>query len=196
MRVAVSGSHGTGKSTLIASFLERRPDYASEPEAFETLGDDIDVTPGKGPSLEGLGALLAFTLGTVSAHSPGARVIHERSPVDYLAYAAARGGSRTGRAARFLATHVPLVRDALRHLDLIVLLPVSASGPIEAREGNDVRFRKRVDEALRRALVDDDHDLFGAGDSPRVVELPPLPERQLLELLRLTEPGVMARGSS
>jgi hypothetical protein len=189
VRVAASGSQGTGKSTLIASFLERRPGYASEPEAFETLADDIDVTPGKGPSVEGLRALLEFTLGAVSAYAPGACVIHERSPVDYLAYAVARGGGRTGSRARFLATHVPLVRDALRYLDLIVLLPVSASGPIEAREGDDVRFRKRVDEALRRALLDDDHDLFGAGDSPRVVELAPRPERQLLELLRLTEPG-------
>ena len=27
MRIAVAGSHGTGKSTLIAAFVDRRPEY-------------------------------------------------------------------------------------------------------------------------------------------------------------------------
>jgi hypothetical protein len=35
VRVAVSGSHSVGKSTLIAAFLSRHPEYAHEPEAPE-----------------------------------------------------------------------------------------------------------------------------------------------------------------
>jgi hypothetical protein len=97
--VAVAGSHGTGKSTLIAAFLERRPEYRYEPEAFEILGDDVDLSSAAGPTPEGLGALLEYTAAAVRAH---------------------------------------------------------------------------------------EHDLFGAASSPRVVELPSLPERQLAELVRLT----------
>jgi hypothetical protein len=183
VRVAVSGSHGTGKSTLIAAFLARCPEYLHEPEAFETLGDDVDLD-GDTPTPEGLQLLLEHTGLVVARHPAGARVIHERSPADYLGYAAASGRSWTPEAvSRFLAEQVPAVRGALRHLDLIVLLPVTAA----ARAGEGVRFRRRVDEHLRRALLDDEYDLFGGGAAPRVVELPASPERQLAQLLRLTD---------
>ena len=54
MRVAVSGSHSTGKSTLIAAFVDLRPQYLYEPEAYETLADDVALTAAEGPSPDGL----------------------------------------------------------------------------------------------------------------------------------------------
>ena len=68
------------------------------------------------------------------------------------------------------------------------LLPVSDAGPMRARRDEDERFRKRVDDKLRSALIDDDYDLLDDDDLPRVVELSPLPARQITELMRLTEP--------
>jgi hypothetical protein len=186
VRVAVSGSHGTGKSTLIAAFLERRPGYVYEPEAYEALADDVALTFSEGPTSDGLEALLQYTVSAVADHAAGACVVFERSPVDYLAYAAAsRRSWPSGAASEFLARHIPVVRASLRDLDLIALLPVSLRGPIAPRPDEDARFRKRVDERLRRALIDDDYDLF-ANASPRVVELSPFPDRQLAELIRLT----------
>jgi hypothetical protein len=190
MRVAVSGSHRTGKSTLIAAFLERRPEYVYEPEAYEALADDIALTDSEGPTPEGLQSLLEYTVAAVASHAPGTCVVFERSPVDYLAYAAAiRGTWSSPSAASFQRAHVSTVRASLRHLDLIALLPIPQAGPLDSRGGEGERFRKRVDERLRRALIDDDYDLFGASGSPRVVELSPFPERQLEELIRLTLPG-------
>jgi predicted ATPase len=183
MRIAVSGSHATGKSTLIAAFLARRPEYVHEPEAYETLADDIDLTSSEGPTPEALRALLDFTAGVVASRSADERVIFERSPVDYLGYAAACRHASPDFGA-FLSEAVPVVRASLRHLDLIVLLPASGDG----RADEDPRFRRRVDDRLRRALIDDDHDLLGAYGSPRVVELPPDSGRQLDALFRLTEP--------
>ena len=77
MRVAVSGSHATGKSTLIAAFLARRPEYAHEPEAYETLADDIDLTSSEGPTPEALRALLDFTVAEVASRDAGSSVIFE-----------------------------------------------------------------------------------------------------------------------
>lgn len=185
MRVAVSGSHGTGKSTLIVAFLDRNPAYAHEPEAFESLADDIELTESEGPTPEGLHALLEHSIAAVSLYDHGALVVFERCPVDYLAYAAAsRRSWPRGAIASFLSLSVPRVRAAVRNIDVIAFLPVSNGLPPRADE--NPRFRKRVDEALRRALVDDDYDLFGESKSPRVVELSPSPERQLGELIQLT----------
>ena len=189
MRIAVSGSHSTGKSTLIAAFVARRPQYVYEPEAYEVLADEITLIPSEGPDPEGLTALLEYTISVLANHRPGASVIFERSPVDYLAYAGASRSMTDTERADFMRVHVPAVRDSLRDLDLIVLLPVSRSGPIDARPGENERFRDRVDELLRRALIDDDHNLFEGRDAPVVVELSPSPERQLAELLLRTEAG-------
>ena len=41
MRLAISGSHGTGKSTLIAAFVDLRPEFRYEPEAYEALADGM-----------------------------------------------------------------------------------------------------------------------------------------------------------
>lgn len=185
MRVAVSGSHGTGKSTLIAAFLAKFPRYRHEPEAFEALADDVELTSSEGPTADGLQALLDHTISMLTIHAPGSFVVFERSPVDYLAYAAASRSWPPGAVERFLEGSIPDVRAGVRYLDLIVLLPVSSQGP-PPRSDEDPRFRKRVDDALRRALIDDDHDLFGQPEAPRVVELAPSPERQLAELVRLT----------
>jgi AAA domain-containing protein len=185
MRIAVSGSHSTGKSTLIAAFLDKCPEYRHEPEAFETLGDDVELTEAGEPTPEGLQALLEYTAAGVRGHAPGSCVVFERSPVDYLAYAAASRTSRwRSQINDFLSVHVPVVRAALEHLDLIAYVPVSATGPVRARPGENARFRSRVDERLRRALLDDAYDLFGDRGAPRVVALPPDPERQLAELIQ------------
>ncbi len=185
MRIAVSGSHSTGKSTLITAFLAARPEYAHEPEAYEELADDIALLTSEGPDIEGLTALLAHTVSAVGRHEPGTAVIFERSPVDYLAYAAATRSLPRAERDAFMRTSVPLVRRALCRLDLIVLLPVAEGGPVPPRSGEDGRFRKRVDERLRRALIDDEYDLLAGDPAPRVVALSAVPGRQLSELLRL-----------
>jgi hypothetical protein len=94
-----------------------------------------------------------------------------------------------GSARAFLDAHRPAVRASLRHLDMIVFLPVADEGPVAPRVGENQGFRALVDEALRRALLDDDLDLFEGEDAPTVVELPPLPDRQLAELIRLVRAG-------
>jgi hypothetical protein len=187
MRVAVSGSHNTGKSTLIAAFIQRRPEYVHEPEAYETLADDIALDASEGPTPDGLESLLQYTVSAVATHAAGTCVVFERSPVDYLAYAAA--SRRTWPASmmkQFLRTYVPIVRASVRHLDLIAFVPLSHGGPIAPRSDEDEGFRKRVDQKLRSALIDDDYGLFEDA-SPLVVELPPSPDRQLAELIRLTK---------
>ena len=193
MRIAVSGSHGTGKSTLISAFLDRCPGYLHEPEAFEALGDDVELTEAGEPTPEALRALLQYTAASLERHEPGACVVFERSPVDYLAYAEASRSRAWKRERRgFLAGQVPVVRAALERLDLIVYLPASLQGPVQGRPGEDARYRRRVDEWLRRILVADEYDLFADGAPADVYELPAHPARQLERLVALargTEPA-------
>ena len=182
MRIAVSGSHSTGKSTLIAAFLARCPHFGEEPEAFELLGDEITLLPGEGPDIDGLVALIEHTIDLVAGYEPGAAVVFERSPVDYLAYAVVSESIPAAERVTFVERYAPAVREAIRHLDLVVLLPITSVIP--ARPEDDEGFRDRVDDALRSALIDDEHDLFDGPAAPRVVELSTYPGRWLAELVR------------
>lgn len=190
MRVAISGSHSTGKSTLIAAFVESFPQYVYEPEAYEVLADDIALIASEGPDFDGLAALLEYTISVLENHQRGASVIFERSPVDYLAYAAATRSMASSDRAHFLRLHVPTVRVSIRNLDMIALLPVSREGrPIAARPGDDEDFRNRVDDELKSALIDDDYDLLEGSEAPSVFELPPSPGLQLAELIQRVGEG-------
>lgn len=187
VRVAVSGSHGVGKSTLIAAFLSRHPEFAHEPEAFEVLGDDVDLTGSGAPTPGALASLLAYTVSALEARASEPRVIFERSPVDYLAYAAASGSAwLPGEKQEFLRAHAPIVRAGLRRLDLIAYLPLSASWP-GPRPGEDTRFRRRVDVWLSRYLFEGVRELLADGRPPRVVALPKTPEARLGALSQLVE---------
>jgi hypothetical protein len=187
LRIAVSGSHGVGKSSLIASFLDRHPEYAHEPEAFEVLGDDIDLSESTVPTSDGLRLLLEYTVAVVQDRALEAHVVFERSPVDYLAYAAASGGAwPPGERVGFLESQKPIVRASIQQLQLIAYLPLSTAGAA-GRRGEEERFRQEVDICLRRALLEDEYELFGAGRPPRVVELPPGVESQLGLLSRFVQ---------
>jgi hypothetical protein len=187
VRIAVAGSHSVGKSTLIAGFLGRHAEYAHEPEAFEVLGDDIELTESGAPTADGLRLLLDHTLSAVEGRAGEERVIFERSPVDYLAYAAASVRAwEADEVPAFLRAHRARVREAIRHLDVIAYLPLAGAEAVR-RRGEGKAFRRRVDHCLRRALLDDRHRLFAEGRPPCVVALPFDPERQLEELSRLVE---------
>jgi hypothetical protein len=189
VRVAVSGSHGVGKSSLIAAFLGWHPEYVHEPEAFEVLGDDVALTESGAPTPDGLLSLLEYTVSAIVGHSSQPHVIFERSPIDYLAYAAARGNAwLSGEREAFLAAHTPIVRSSTRHLDLVAYVPFNV-GP-RGRRGEDERFRRRVDAWLQRILLDDVYELFADGRPPRAVALPTATDRQLRELSRLVEARV------
>src|SRR5262249_26012746 len=147
MRFAVSGSHRTGKTTLIAAFLGRRPEYVHEPEAFETLADEIELLDGGVPTPEGLRALLDYTIAVLDSRASQADVVFERSPVDYLAYAAAsRAAWPAASQGDFQKACVPLVRASLRRLELIAYVPLPPKGAVRLDADESPRFRKRVDE--------------------------------------------------
>ena len=42
MRIAVSGTHASGKSTLIADFAAAHPHYVTMPDPFELLDEEFD----------------------------------------------------------------------------------------------------------------------------------------------------------
>ena len=162
MRIAVSGTHASGKSTLVADFAAAHPHYETMPDPFELLDEQFDQ-PGAGMLLRQL-RLSADRL--VRNDSPD--VIAERSPLDFLAYLLALGElDRATASDEVLERARTPTGSALRHVDLLVLLPLNARDHIWVGDDEDPDLREATDAALLDLI--DDPDLIPG--SPRVLEI-------------------------
>lgn len=148
MRVAVSGTHATGKSTLVAELARHLPGYEVVEEPYYKLLGEGELFLGL-PSLDDFEQLLGQSVAELEAER-GPNVLFDRCPADYLGYVAALATV----SPRVVGPWFNRVCDAIATLDLVVFVPIEhpdrIDGQIEQR-----RLRKRVNEEIREILVDD-----------------------------------------
>ncbi len=156
MRIVVSGTHASGKSTLISDFVLRHPHFTVLPDPFELIDEAWDA-PGA--------AMFARQLRISAdrlARDEHSDVIAERSPLDFLAYLMALDEwTGAGVSREVLDRSRAMTADALRAVDVLIVLPLSTSNPIDvgAEEFPELRL------AMNDELLDlvDDTDLIGPG---------------------------------
>jgi len=161
MRIAVAGTHASGKSTLIADFLAAHPEFAHEPEPYEWL-DDASAEP----DAEDFYRQLELSVSRLRAYGSGAHVIAERSPLDFVAYILALGDRGLADAARTLAA------QGMGHVDLLV---VTSPDGIHVPDDENPELREAMHEHLLELVADAD---------VRVIELHGPPHRRLAEVER------------
>lgn len=151
MRIAVSGTHGVGKSTLIDEFLRVHSEFEHEPEPYTVLVEDLGEEFTSEPCVEDFRRQLEFNLERLVQHGPGANVIYERCPLDFLAYIQALD-------AKSAEALVERISNAMRSLDLIVYLPLEE----DHEESEYPRLRKAVDRRLGAIYRDDEFGIISS----------------------------------
>ncbi|HKO96471.1 MAG TPA: AAA family ATPase [Pyrinomonadaceae bacterium] len=166
MRIAVSGTHCSGKTTLIDEFLTAHPEFVHEPEPYTVLVEDYGEEFSDIPGLDDFYRQLEFNVERLNLHSQAEQVIYERCPIDFLAYILALRDLRRDwvsdevfNAARGLAS------DGIKMLDLIVFLPLNEADGIEASDEDDLKLRSVVDSRLVDIFSDDHLGIFTSGDT-------------------------------
>jgi AAA domain len=159
MRIAVSGTHCCGKSTLIAEFLAKHRDFAHEPEPYISLQENYgEIFPAE-PSVDDYFRQLEFNVERLKQYRAGDRVICERSPVDFLAYVLALYElQREKQACWFVQRSLDLASNAIQLLDLIVFLPTDDDD--EFTDLEDPELRSAVNSRLAGILCDGEFNLF------------------------------------
>lgn len=153
MRVAISGTHRSGKSTLIEELSALLPKYATVDEPYHVMEEEgyAFCHP---PSLEDFEAQLERSIESLS--EDGAKVLFDRCPLDFLGYIAAHEDAADFDFDEWL----PRVRAAVQTLDLIVFVPIEARDRIAfSPSDDDEASREVVDEKLREILLDDSLEL-------------------------------------
>ncbi len=155
MRIVVSGTHASGKSTLVADFCAAHPDFAVLPDPFEL----VDAAADEPDSATYFGQLRSSAARLLEL-APGTRVIAERGPLDFLAYLDALDAlRRPTRVPGLFRRGVPLTSEAMTRVDLLVLLPLTSGAAIIVPDEEDPEFREATNDALLELA--DDPDLVG-----------------------------------
>ncbi len=146
MRIAVSGSHATGKSTLIEELANAVPGPMIVEEAYFAL-------LAEGAAFAARPDAADYQLLWERAHAEFAVlrdgfILFDRTPADYLAYLMAVGAELAGTDL------VAQTHRALVGLDLVVFVPIEVPDRI-ADGGESRRLRRSVDRVLREMWVDD-----------------------------------------
>jgi predicted ATPase len=144
VRIAFSGTHRTGKTTLVAAIAEQLPSYVVVDEPYRILeeaGHDF-ADP---PSVDDYEEQLRTSIELVA--DARADVLFDRCPLDLVAYLTAVDDEFE------IGDWLDEIRDAMARIDLVVVVPIEDRIPVPAHE--DQRLRRRVDERLQRLALDD-----------------------------------------
>jgi hypothetical protein len=166
VRIAVSGTHCSGKTTLVEGFLERHPEYIHEPEPYEWL---VERGAGFAPELTAADVWqqLEISVERLSAHAPESNIITERSPIDFLAYLEALRTLGREDTSVMLDAARELASRGMEQLDLLVVLPLNDD--IEPAEDEDPELRDAMNSCLIEILDDESELIADAGQLTEIV---------------------------
>jgi predicted ATPase len=148
MRIAISGTHSSGKSTLVEALSEAFPQYTTVDEPYYLLQED-GFEFAELPTIEDFELQLERSIENLDDGSPN--VIFDRCPADILGYLLVHANVD----AFDLDAWMPRVRTAMSTLDLIVFLPIEVPDRIGLPLSQDTAYRQLVDDKLKEIIVED-----------------------------------------
>lgn len=181
MRIAITGTHGTGKTSLIEDFVALNPHYHPIPEPYWELVQQGHVFAAP-PSIEEFELQLRNSSKTILQTRLETNIVYDRCPLDLIAYlevlSSQDGGEWTPSGAM-----LGQIEDALKTLDLIVFLPIES--PDNTGQGAELlHLRRAVHTQLEEILHQDSLGLLEV--TPEIVELRGPREERVQKLIRLS----------
>jgi AAA domain len=145
----MSGTHGTGKTTLAGELCARLPGHVAIDEPYVLLEEE-GYEFAFPPSAEDYRAQLARSVQVLCSSS--ADVVFDRTPADFLAYLVAHGAA--------LNVDTAAVRGAMATLDLLILTPITAETERVLPEAELPQLRRAVNDALLDLVYTDPLDVW------------------------------------
>ena len=178
MRIGISGTHGTGKTTLAGKLCARLPGHVLAEEPYYLLEEDGHEF-GFPPSSEDYRAMLACSIRNLTRPAePG--TVFDRTPLDYLAYLAAAGADPSGEAT------AETLRPAFAGLDLLVVTLITPETERALPPAEMPTLRSAMNDVLLELARDDPLDAWG--DVPLLELSGPLDGRVAAVLAALGQP--------
>lgn len=161
MRIAVTGTHGVGKTTLVEDVADAANQFDAIPKPFIIFQNDAAFV--NGPNTDDLEEQLDQSCTLILESAVERDLVFDRCPLDFLAYldvVSVAEGSEWTPSPKQLAR----IERALEALSLIVFVPLLDDDEI-AESIEYPELRKHVDERLKAMLREDEMGLL-EGDLP------------------------------
>lgn len=160
MRIAVSGTHFIGKSTLIEDFIKKHPEYKSEIEPYYKLQNEKSMELSLESSRESSLEQLDYSVNQLNECANEKNVIFDRCPVDFIAYAmCSLDQDDIDVNDSEVSERFSEIKAALNNLDFILFLPITKENSIEYTEENPI-YRQLADKCFKKLYRDDICDIF------------------------------------
>jgi hypothetical protein len=181
MRIAISGTASQGKSTLIKDFLIEWPVFKSESSTYRDLIKNANLPHSKNATKDGQWKILNFMLDELQKYTPTDNVIFDRCPLDNLVYSLWCFENNVGDIDKeFIDKCIPIVRESLRHLDIIFFIPITRVAPVKIENDglreSDAVYIKEIDNIFKALNMQYRLGLgktpfFPTDDCPAVIEI-------------------------
>lgn len=156
MKIAVTGTHRVGKTTLVEELLESLPDYEYIQEPYYELEESGYLFP-EIPTVDDYIAQLEYSITQISKND--GNVIFDRCPVDLLAYIEAIGGYNT-------QSLYSKAKDAMKEIDLLVFVPIENPDILVYTEPDLSELRFLVNDILNDWVWDFDIETVEVNGTP------------------------------
>lgn len=139
MKIAFTGAHNVGKTTLAEKIHALVPEFIFIAEPYQELLEEGHSFSGT-PNPEDFSIQLERSLENVEIDELD--VLFDRSPLDLLAYIHVTGGAEASRK------HYLQVKEAMDEIDLLVFVPIENPDIIVGTESEFPKLRKQVNNLL------------------------------------------------
>ena len=153
MRIGVSGTHFSGKSTLVRDLLKVLPNYIAINEPYFILEEEGYLFSHP-PSVEDYEEQCKRSVQLIL--ESGGKTLFDRCPLDFLAYALAVGKDRVD-----LDFWKEEMEMGVHFLDQIFFLPIEDNDRIPVPPSEDKKLRRKVDEYLYELIMEDSLGVLG-----------------------------------
>lgn len=153
MRISVSGTHFSGKSTLVKALLKVLPNYVGIDEPYFILEQEGHLFSHP-PSVEDYEEQCKRSVRLIL--ESGKNTLFDRCPLDFLAYALAIGKDRVD-----LDFWKEEMEMGVHFLDQILFLPIEDNDRIPVPSSEDKKLRRKVDEHLYELIMEDSLGVLG-----------------------------------
>ena len=188
MRIAVSGTANTGKTTFIKDFLKKWDNYSTPEKTYRDVLKENKLNHSDNTNKKTQKCILDFLVNQQKEYTKDDNVIYDRCPWDNLVYsmwAMEQGNSDIDE--KFIDECIPIVRSSMKDIDIIFFTPITKASPIKIEDDGvrqaDEQYIKSIDsifkEFYRRYMHQSFEPFFPQGDVPAIIEVFGTPQERI-----------------
>lgn len=181
MRIAISGTGNQGKTTLINDFIQEWPNYKTESSTYRAKLVAEKLPHSKNATKDTQWKILNHMIDEMQLFKSDDYVIMDRCPIDNLVYSLWCFEKGVGDIDKeFIDKCIPLVRESMKHLDIIFFIPITKFNNIEIEDDGvreiDPNYIKEIDHIFKAIQAQyqqhpQENPFFPRDDSPALIEI-------------------------